>query len=112
MTVPPKDPRTFKIGDHGELTVPRDYLADAGLGAKMFVRFRVVDGKTIVIEKASPSSNPLDAPLGRKLDRDLFGKIQAEQEKEKERLREKFEKGIAETPKDGDEPPDHPFRWD
>ena len=37
---------------------------------------------------------------------------QAEQEKEKERLREKFEKGIAETPKDGDEPPDHPFRWD
>lgn len=112
MTVPPKDPRTFKIGDHGELTVPRDYLAEAGLGAKMLVRFRVVDGKTIVIEKASHAANPLDAPLGRKLDKDLFGKIQAEQEKEKERLREKFEKGIAETPKDGDEPPDHPFRWD
>ncbi len=111
MTIPPKDPRTFKIGDHGELTVPREYLAEAGLGAKMFVRFKV-DGKSIVIEKASPAANPLDAPLGRKLDRDLFGKIQEEQAKEKDRLREKFEKGLAETPKDGDEPPDHPFRWD
>jgi hypothetical protein len=50
--------------------------------------------------------------MGRKLDKDLFGKIQAEQEKEKDRLREKFEKGLAESPKDGDEPPDHPFRWD
>lgn len=107
----PKDARTFKIGDHGELTVPRDYLEQAGFGAKMFVRFRV-DGKSIVIEKASPAANPLDAPLGKKLDRDLFGKIQAEQAKEKDRLREKFEKGLAETPKDGDEPPDHPLKWD
>lgn len=111
MTIPPKDPRTFKIGDHGELTVPREYLSEAGFGPKMFVRFKV-DGKSIVIEKASPAANPLDAPLGRKLDRDLFGKIQEEQAKEKDRLREKFEKGLAETPKDGDEPPDHPFRWD
>jgi bifunctional DNA-binding transcriptional regulator/antitoxin component of YhaV-PrlF toxin-antitoxin module len=107
----PKDPRTFKIGDHGELTVPREYLEQAGLGAKMFVRFRV-DGKSILIEKASPTSNPLDAPLGKKLDRDLFGKIQAEQAKEKDRLREKFEKGLAETPKDDDTPPDHPFGRD
>jgi bifunctional DNA-binding transcriptional regulator/antitoxin component of YhaV-PrlF toxin-antitoxin module len=111
MAIPPKDPRTFKIGDHGELTVPRDYLEAAGFGAKMFVRFKV-DGKSIVIEKATPAANPLDAPLGRKLDRDLFGKIQAEQEREKDRLREKFEKGLAETPKDSDEPPDHPFKWD
>ncbi len=109
--VPPKDPRTWKIGDHGELTVPREFLEAAGLGPKMFVRFRV-DGKSIVVEKASPTSNPLDAPLGKKLDKDLFGKIQAEQAKEKDRLREKFEKGLAETPKEGDEPPDHPFRWD
>ena len=29
-----------------------------------------------------------------------------------EALRLFVEKGIAETPKDGDEPPDHPFRWD
>ena len=107
----PKDARTFKIGDHGELTVPREYLEQAGLGAKMFVRFRV-DGKSILIEKATPADNPLDAPLGRKLDRDLFSKIQTEQAKEKDRLREKFEKGLAETPKDVDEPPDSPFRWD
>lgn len=107
----PKDARTFKIGDHGELTVPKDVLAQVGLGPKMFVRFRV-DGKTIVVEKASPAANPLDAPMGRKLDQDLFGKIQAEQAKEKDRLREKFEKGLAETPRDTDEPPDHPFKWD
>jgi bifunctional DNA-binding transcriptional regulator/antitoxin component of YhaV-PrlF toxin-antitoxin module len=107
----PRDARTFKIGDHGELTVPRDYLEQAGLGAKMFVRFRV-DGKSIVIEKASPAANPLDAPMGRKLDKDLFGKIQAEQAREKDRLREKFEKGIAETPLDSAEPPDSPFGRD
>ena len=111
MGIPPKDPRTFKIGDHGELTVPREYLEAAGLGAKMFVRFKV-DGKSIIIEKATPAANPLDAPLGRKLDRDLFSKIQDEQAKEKDRLRAKFDKGLAETPKDSDEPPDHPMRWD
>lgn len=111
MTVPPKDPRTWKIGDHGELTVPREFLEAAGLGPKMFVRFKV-DGKSIVVEKASPSANPLDAPLGKKVDSDLFSKIQSEAAREKERLREKFEKGLRETPKDGDEPPDHPFRWD
>jgi bifunctional DNA-binding transcriptional regulator/antitoxin component of YhaV-PrlF toxin-antitoxin module len=111
MTIPPKDPRTFKIGDKGELTVPRDYLEAAGFGAKMFVRFKV-DGKSIVIEKATPAANPLDAPLGKKLDKDLFSKIQSEQAKEKDRLREKFEKGLAETPKDDDTPPDHPFRFD
>ena len=44
--------------------------------------------------------------------RDLFSKIQGEQAKERDRLREKFEKGLAETPKDSDEPPDHPFRFD
>jgi bifunctional DNA-binding transcriptional regulator/antitoxin component of YhaV-PrlF toxin-antitoxin module len=107
----PRDSRTFKIGDHGELSVPRDVLAQAGLEPKMFVRFRV-DGKSILIERALQESNPLDAPIGRKLDKDLFGKIQAEQAKEKDRLREKFEKGLAETPKDSDEPPDHPLRWD
>jgi bifunctional DNA-binding transcriptional regulator/antitoxin component of YhaV-PrlF toxin-antitoxin module len=106
----PKDSRTFKIGDHGELTVPRDYLEQAGFGPKMFVRFRV-DGKSIVVEKASPAANPLDAPLGKKLDRDLFGKIQAEQAAEKDRLRAKFEKGLAETPQ-SDEPPDSPFGRD
>jgi bifunctional DNA-binding transcriptional regulator/antitoxin component of YhaV-PrlF toxin-antitoxin module len=111
VTVPPKDPRTFKVGDRGDLIVPREFLEAVGLGPKSFVRFKV-DGKSIVIERASPASNPLDAPLGRKLDKDLFGKIQAEQAKEKDRLREKFEKGLAEAPKDGDEPPDHPFRWD
>jgi len=106
----PRDARTFKIGDHGELTVPRDYLEQAGLGPKMFVRFRI-DGKSILIEKASPAANPLDAPLGRKLDKDLFGKIQDEQAKEKDRLRAKFDKGLAES-KDDDTPPDHPFKWD
>lgn len=111
MTVPPKDPRTWKIGDHGELTVPREFLEAAGLGPKMFVRFKV-DGKSIVVEKASPAANPLDAPLGKKVDSDLFSKIQSEAAREKDRLREKFEKGLRETPKDGDEPPDHPFRWD
>lgn len=111
MTIPPKDARTWKIGDKGELTVPREFLDAAGLGAKMFVRFKV-DGKSIVIEKASPTTNPLDAPLGRKKDPDLFGKVMGEQEREKDRLREKFEKGLKETPKDSDEPPDHPFRWD
>ena len=111
MSLPPKDPRTFKIGDHGELSVPRDLLAQAGLEPKMFVRFKV-DGKSIVIEKATPAANPLDAPLGRKLDKDLFGKIQAEQQREKDRLRDKFEKGLAETNPDDVEPPDHPFGRD
>ena len=110
MTVPPKDPRTFKIGDKGELTVPREYLSEAGFGPKMFVRFKV-DGKSIVIEKAMPAANPLDAPMGRKLDKDLFGKIQSEQAREKDRLRDKFEKGLADS-KDDTEPPDHPLRWD
>ena len=107
----PRDARTFKIGDHGELSVPRDVLAQAGLEPKMFVRFRV-DGKSILIERAQQAANPLDAPMGRKLDKDLFGKIQAEQAKEKDRLREKFEKGLAETPRDDDTPPDHPFGRD
>ena len=111
MSASPKDPRTWKIGDHGELVVPREFLAEAGLGAKMFVRFRV-DGKTVVIEKATPADNPLDGKLARKVDQDLFSKIQGEQEREKQRLRDKFEKGIAEAPKDGEPPPDHPFRWD
>jgi len=111
VSLPPKDPRTWKIGDKGELTVPREFLEGAGLGPKMFVRFRV-DGKAIVIEKAAPAGDPLSGPLGRRPDQDLLGKIQAQQEKEKDRLREKFEKGLKETPKDSDEPPDHPFRWD
>ena len=111
MSLPSKDLRTWKIGDHGELTVPREFLEAAGLGPKMFVKFKV-DGKTVVVEKAAHSANPLDAPLGRKPDRDLFDKIQTEQAKEKERLREKFEKGLKEAPKEGEEPPDHPFRWD
>jgi hypothetical protein len=106
----PKDPRTFKIGVNGELTIPRDVLEVAGFGAKMYVRFRI-DGKSLIVEKATPAANPLDAPLGRRLDKDLFGKIQAEQAKEKDRLREKFEKGLADT-KDDDTPPDHPLRWD
>lgn len=111
MGLPPKDPRTFKIGDHGELTVPKDLLAAAGLEPKMRVRFRI-DGKSIIVERAAEMSNPLDAPLGKKLDRDLFGKIQDAQAKEKDRLREKFEKGLAETPLDSTEPPDSPFGRD
>ena len=110
MSASPKDPRTWKIGDHGELTVPREFIEAAGLGAKMFVRFRV-DGKSIIVEKASPDANPLDGKLGRKLDQDLFSKIQGEQQREKDRLREKFEKGLREAPKDGEPPPDHPFRF-
>jgi bifunctional DNA-binding transcriptional regulator/antitoxin component of YhaV-PrlF toxin-antitoxin module len=111
VSASPKDRRTWKIGDHGELTVPREFLEQAGLGAKMFVRFRV-DGKSIIVEKASPDANPLDGKLGRNLDQDLFAKIQGEQDREKARLREKFEKGLRETPKDGEPPPDHPFRYD
>jgi bifunctional DNA-binding transcriptional regulator/antitoxin component of YhaV-PrlF toxin-antitoxin module len=111
MSLPSKDLRSWKIGDKGELTVPREFLEAAGLGPKMFVKFKV-EGKTVVVEKAPQGANPLDAPLGRKVDKDLFSKIQDEQAKEKDRLREKFEKGLKETPKDGDGPPDHPFRWD
>lgn len=111
MTLPPKDARTFKVGDRGELVVPREFVDAAGLGPKSLVRIRV-DGKSIVIEKAAAAANPLDGPLGKKTDKDLFSKIQTEQEREKERLRERFEKGLAETPKDSDEPPDHPFRYD
>lgn len=111
MSLPSRDLRSWKIGDKGELTVPREFLEAAGLGPKMFVKFKV-DGKTVVIEKAPQTANPLDGPIGRKVDQDLFSKIQSEQEREKERLREKFEQGVREAPKEGDEPPDHPFRWD
>lgn len=112
MSLPSKDLRSWKIGDHGELTVPREFIEAAGLGPKMFVKFKI-EGKTIVIEKAPhASANPLDAPLGKKLDKDIFSKIQSEQSKEKDRLREQFEKGLKEKPKDGETPPDHPFRWD
>lgn len=111
MTVPPKDPRTWKIGDKGELTVPREFLEAAGLGPKMFVRFRV-DGTSILVERAAPTGDPLAGPLGRRTDNDLFAKIVGEQERERQRLREKFEKGLADTAKEPDEPPDHPFRYD
>ena len=112
MSLPPKDHRTWKVGDRGDLTVPREFLEAAGFGAKMFVRFRI-DGKAIVIERASPEANPLDGKLGKKLDQDIFSKVLGEQEREKQRLREKFEKGLAESKEAGDvEPPDHPFRYD
>lgn len=111
MSASPKDARTFKVGDHGDLLVPREFVDAAGLGPRSLVRIRV-DGTSIVIEKAAPTANPLDGPLGKKADKDLFAKIKGEQQAERERLREKFEKGLAETPKDPDEPPDHPFRWD
>lgn len=111
MSLPSKDLRSWKIGDKGELLVPREFLDAAGLGPKMFVKFKV-DGRSIVIEKAPHGANPLDQPLARKVDKDLFAKIQDEQAKEKDRLREKFEKGLKDAPKDDDTPPDHPFRWD
>ncbi len=111
MTIPPKDPRKWKIGDHGDLVVPAEFLHAAGLGPKMFVRFRV-EGKEVVIEKAVAESNPLDAPLGRKVDKDLLGRLQEQQEAQRNKARELFDKKLAETPKDDEEPPDHPFRWD
>jgi bifunctional DNA-binding transcriptional regulator/antitoxin component of YhaV-PrlF toxin-antitoxin module len=99
------------VSDRGDVVVPRDILEAAGIGPKSFVRFRV-DGKQILVERVSPEGNPLDGPVGKKVDRDLFAKIQSDQKAEKARLLAKFEKGLAEAPKDGDVPPDHPFRYD
>ena len=112
MSLPPKDSRQFRIDEKGRLRVPKDVLDEAGLGPKMRVHFRV-DGKRIVIEKVAGEANPLDGPLGRKLDKDLFGKIQVQQREHREKTRDLFEKGIEEAANDPDpEPPDHPFRWD
>jgi bifunctional DNA-binding transcriptional regulator/antitoxin component of YhaV-PrlF toxin-antitoxin module len=108
--LPPKDTRVFRVADQGHLTVPRDVLAAVGLEPKMHVRFRVED-KTLVVERVAAPGDVLEGPLGRKVDRDLFGKVQAEQERELERLRDRFDKGISDAAKD-EEPPDHPFRWD
>jgi hypothetical protein len=100
-----------QIGPRGELRVPLHVLEEVGLGPKMRVRFKV-KGKTLFIEKALDAENPLDGSLGKKPDKDLFGKVLAEQEKDRERAREMFDKGLEEAAENPDEPPDHPFRWD
>jgi len=110
VTVPPKDKTQYKIDERGALHVPSQVLRQVGLEAKMRVTFRV-DGKTLVIERAAELENPLDGDLSRKLDRDLFGKIQEQQKSAKEKAEELFRKGLREAP-DDPEPPDHPFRWD
>lgn len=110
MTVPPRDARQFQIDERGVLRVPREVLEQVDLGPKMRVSFRV-EGKSLVIEKAAGGDNPLDAAIGRKVDRDLFGKIQQQQARERDKARELFDKGIA-AAGDDPEPPDHPFRRD
>ncbi len=110
MTVPPKDQRQFKIDERGNLRVPRDVLEEAGLGPKMRVWFEV-KGREILIRKAAGAGNVLDGPIGKKVDRDLFDKIQTQQDKDRKKAHDLFEKGIADADLDSAEPPDHPFRW-
>ena len=104
------DATVFRIDDKGGLYVPRTILQDVGLDAKMRVVFRIED-KTLVIEKAVGEDNPLDGALGRKLDRDLFGKIAQEQEERRARQLDVFGDKIEKAAQD-DTPPDHPFGRD
>ena len=99
-----------RVHERGHLTVPRDVLEAVGLEPKMRVRFRVEDS-TIVIDKEPGGANPLDAPLGRKLDGDLFGKILNEQEERKRRQLGSFGDKVKDAAED-DTPPDHPFGRD
>ncbi len=109
----PADGPLVKIGDHGEIRVPPSVLDAAGLGPRMRVRFRV-DGKTIVIEKATDAANPLDGVIGKKPAADLFGKALDAQVSQRDRARKQFEDGLAKAAEDGEEPedPSNPFRWD
>ena len=104
------DGMTYRIGDRGDRVVPRKVLDAIGLGAKMRVRFRV-EGKTLVIEKAFSTVNPLDGPLTRIPDRDLFSKIAGEQAERKNRQSDAFGDRVKDAAAD-DEPPEHPFRAD
>ena len=74
------------------------------------VRFRV-EGKTLVIEKAPGGESPLDGTLGKKPDRDLFGKIAEEQAERKRRQLEEFGGKVKEAAEDP-EPPDSIFGRD
>ncbi len=102
------DGMTYRIGDRGDLVVPRNVLAEVGLDAKMRVRFRV-DGKNLVIEKAFVAVNPLDGPLERPRAGDLFANIATEQEERKRKQADAFGDRVKDAAED-DTPPDHPFR--
>ena len=104
------DATVYRVGNKGDLWVPRTLLEQVGLDAKMRVRFRV-EGKTLVIEKAPGGDNPLDGDLSRNLDQDLFGKIAAEQEERKRRQLEAFG-GKVKDAADDPEPPDSIFGRD
>ena len=104
------DATVYRIDDKGGLYVPRRILEGVGLDAKMRVEFRIED-KTLVISKAVGEDNPLDGMLGRKLDKDLFGKIAREQDERKRRQLDVFGDKVEEAAKD-DTPPDHPFGRD
>ena len=104
------DATIYRVDEKGGLYVPRQILEGAGLGAKMRVQFRIED-KALVIEKVAGEDNPLDGAIGRKLDRDLFGKIAREQEERKRRQLEDWGSRIEDARGD-DTPPDHPFGRD
>lgn len=110
MTVRRKGDNDLVIDEHGNLRIPRNVLAQAGLDPKMRVTVRL-DGKSLVVAKAEFQGNPLDGDLSRKVDLDLFGKIRSQQEVERKKAEAAFEKGLRDGPLD-DEPPDHPFRRD
>ncbi len=102
--------RDFRIGDKGDLHVPRHLLDAIGLEPKMRARLRI-EGKTLVIERAPGGDNPLDGLLTRKLDQDLFGKIAEEQELRKAKQLDEWGTKVEEAAKD-DTPPPSPFGLD
>jgi len=104
------DATTYRISDKGHLHVPRSILEQVGLDAKMRVQF-VVEGKTLVIQRAAGGDNPLDGALGAKPDSDLFGKIHEEQAERRRRQLEAFGDKVKEAA-DDPEPPEHPLGRD
>jgi bifunctional DNA-binding transcriptional regulator/antitoxin component of YhaV-PrlF toxin-antitoxin module len=110
---PPADGPLVKIGDHGEIRVPLSVLEAAGLGPRMRVRFRV-EGKSLVVEKATDAANPLDGVIGKKPAADLFGKALGAQVSQRDRARKQFEEGLARAAEDDSEPenPANPHMWD
>lgn len=110
MAVSPQDRNLLRIDERGRLYLPATLLEQADLGPKMTVQV-VVEGKELRIVKHA-AANPLDGPLGRDLDHDLFRKVAAEQKESRKRAEDLFEQGLRDADPDDTEPPDHPFRWD
>ena len=110
MAVSPRDRNLLRVDEKGRLHLPAHLLEAAELGAKMTVQV-IVEGMELRIVKHA-GANPLDGPLVRDLDHDLFRKVAVEQEQARKRAEQMFEKGLEEVDPDDTEPPDHPFRWD